>query len=185
MQKLLDNLQIDLKSTLIITSSELLQETIDEIIAFYIKENNIPTIFISLNKTYRAMEDIFKKKGINKDLVFFIDCITRNGEIKYGQNVHYIEDPSDLTKIGITIEQILNGITGKKALVIDELKTLLLYNKLEIVVKFVRSIIGQAHKFSANVCIITTEDKELTDSIIGIFDKIIRIDEHHLIKHLR
>lgn len=185
MQKLLDDLQIDSKSILIITPSELLEDTIDEIIKICIKENNLSTIFISLNKTYRAVEETLKKNRINKDLMFFIDCISKNGETKYGRNVHYIEDPSNLTKIGITVSQILDRITGRKALVIDELKTLLLYNELEIIVKFVRSIIGQTQKFSANVYIITTEDKELTSSIAGIFDKVIRRDVHHLIKHFK
>ena len=185
MQKILDNLCIDSKSTLIISSPELLEETIDEIIDMCIKGNNLPTIYISLNKTYRSMEETLKKKGIKNDFIFFIDCITKNGEMKHERNVYYIEDPSDLTKIGITVGQILNIITGRKVLVIDELKTLLFYNDLETVVKFVRSIIGQAQNFSSNVCIITTEDKKLIDSVEGIFDKIIRMDVYHPIKHLR
>jgi len=183
MQKFIKELQIDSKSTLIITPNELLEKILGEVIEFYTNKKNLSTILISLNKPYKKIEEFLSIKGINKDLVFVVDCITRNGEMKSGQNVHYV-DPSDLTKIGIVIRQLMNNITGKKALIIDELKAFSFYNELDYVVKFIRSIVGQAQKFDTNVCMITTEDKELTDTIVGIFDNINRMDVYQYIKQL-
>ena len=57
-------------------SSDSYQETNLAIVNYLTKEN-IPGVYITLNKPFETMQEIFTKNKIDKRLIIFIDAVTK------------------------------------------------------------------------------------------------------------
>lgn len=156
-----------MKSLLVLTSVEELQ---NKITAEVKKLNSDIGIFISLNKTQKSTEDIFKSKGINVDKIFFIDCVTSE---KVRDDVLHIK-PDDLDTLSDATITFIKDIEGNKFLVIDALSTLLIYNSENKVAKFVQEITSYASSNNVQVVAFSpkTQGEELLNKIFNFFDEV-------------
>jgi KaiC/GvpD/RAD55 family RecA-like ATPase len=103
-------------------------------------------VYITLNKTNDSLTELFKKKKINMENIFFIDAISKT--IKKtptkADNCVYCSSPGSLTEISIAINKILKH--NIDYLIFDSITNLLVYEKKSPVSKFISSLV---HKIKA------------------------------------
>lgn len=154
-------------STLLITSVENLQKRINEMVSLF---QDTASIYISLNKTQKSVEEILKKDNIKTDKIFFIDCATSE---KTREDVLHIL-PGNLDKLSYSIKTFISEIKGKKSLLIDALSTLLIYNSENKVAAFVKEITEYASNESVEIVALSpkTKGEELLSKIFNFFDNV-------------
>ncbi len=157
-------------STLVITDVDKLQGEISKVVGAL---KNKTGIYVSLNKTQKSVEKVFKKSGIKTEKIFFIDCVSLE---KVREDVLHIS-PRELDKLEFAIKSFLKEIKGKKFLVIDALSTLLIYNDENKVAGFVKEVTSFSQKdvqifaFSP-----VTKGEELLNKIFNFFDEVKKED---------
>jgi archaellum biogenesis ATPase FlaH len=159
-----------MNSKLIIENVETLQGKINSVVGSF---ENIPGIYICLNKTQKGTEVIFKEEGIKIDKLFFIDCVTSE---KSRSDVLHI-DPHQLEILNSAIHNFINDINGEKILIIDALSTLLIYNEEDNVVNFVRDLIDFASRNNTKIIAFSpiTRGEELLNRIFYFFDDVEKV----------
>ena len=144
------------------------QQTNTKIIAELTKQN-IPGVYVTLNRPYENVKEMLKKQKIDLDKVIFIDGVTKTagGEITKRADCLYIGGPKSLSDISIAMDQAIMGIPKKdKFLFFDSLSTLLIFNDASIVLKFVHFLAGKMRIWKVRGIIISlrrTKDKELIE----------------------
>jgi len=144
------------------------QQTNTKIIAELTKQN-IPGVYVTLNRPYENVKEMLKKQKIDLDKVIFIDGVTKTagGEITKRADCLYIGGPKSLSDISIAMDQAIMGIPKKdKFLFFDSLSTLLVFNDASIVLKFVHFLAGKMRIWKVRGIIISlrrTKDKELIE----------------------
>jgi len=154
-------------SILVIIPADKLQDKINSTIK---PCKDLPIIYISLNKPKRSIEYIFKKKGIDTKKIFFIDCVTSEN---MGGDVLHIP-PQRLDLLRVALNSFVNGIKGRKCLVVDALSTLLIYNDENKVAAFVKEITEYSSQNELDVTAFSpkTKGEELLNKIFNFFDKV-------------
>jgi len=154
-------------SLLIITPVEKLQEKANYIVKSF---RDMPGIYVSLNKTQKSIEEIFKKSGIGTKKLFFIDCVASK---KTSDDVLHIA-PDRLDLLNSAVGGFIKNIRGKKFLVIDALSTLLIYNNGNSVAKFVKKMIEYSSENDVQIVALSpkTKGEELLNKIFNFFDKV-------------
>src|SRR3989344_8257585 len=61
--------------------------------------------YISLNKPYTTLGEIFSRKGIDVKKIIFIDCVTGRAAKENGYNVITVSSPKALTQLSIAITE--------------------------------------------------------------------------------
>jgi KaiC/GvpD/RAD55 family RecA-like ATPase len=166
----------DQYSVLVITPVEKMQDTANRIIKSYVK-SGVSGVYIALNKPHESIEKIMKAESIKTDKLFFIDCMNISPESGNGEKVAHIQNPSDLTSMNIAVNQFMEKMGGKKFLMLDSLTTMLIYNKENLVIMFVKSLIDEMRRTNSRIVILTPELRggELLNKISLFFDKIVKI----------
>lgn len=154
-------------SVLVITSVEKLQ---DEILRVMNGLQNMPGVYVSLNKTQKSTEDMLSRAGINTERLFFIDCVT---DYRSREDVLHIA-PHDLLTLTQAVNYFIKEIPGDKFLIIDALSTLLIYNDDDKVAQFVRLVTEAAseHDVACYSFSPSTKGEELLQKIFNFFDTV-------------
>ena len=135
-------------------------------------------IYFSITKTVDHQTDMFRKAGINVDNIRFIDCLskTTGTETKTVKNA-VIVHPSNLIGMARTLTGLLSKTKGKKVVFFDPVTTLLIYNSLPALAKFVTTIVSRIRESGASavfLCLASEKTEELTQELEKTADKIIR-----------
>jgi len=114
-----------------------------------IEENNIDIIeemmgksgkcvYVTVNQPHSRLVQLMKKRNIDPERIFFIDCITREsgGTVEESGNSLYLESPQNLTELSISITEVLKKMGGEKFLFFDTLSTLMIYSNPRSFAKF-------------------------------------------------
>src|SRR3989338_8295902 len=139
-------------SLLIIIPVEKLQEKVNEIVKSF---KDMPGIYISLNKTQKSVEEVFKKSEINTKKLFFIDCVTSK---KTRDDVLHIA-PDRLDLLDSAVGAFIEDIKVRKFLIIDALSTLLIYNNEDSVAKFVKKMTEYASEKDVEIVALSPKTK--------------------------
>jgi len=127
--------------------------------------SNKKICYITLNKTYNALKELFNTNpDINSENIVIIDAITKSiGKVENKEDCYFVSSPQALTELSIVISEFLNYEFDY--VILDSLTTLLIYQKAEEpVVKFISNIVNKIKKSGAK----------------GIF-YILNIDDHKLL----
>lgn len=152
------------------------QKTNLEIIKRIISEENIPGVYVTLNKPFRIMKDVFKKENIDSDMIIFIDAVTKTagGEIKKTENCLFIGSPENLSDISIAMDQAVRAIPSEEKFVFfDSLNTLLIYNKAPTVARFIHFLAGKMRTWKVKGIIVSLQkekNKELIKELMQFCD---------------
>lgn len=134
--------------------------------------------YVTLNKPYCTLIELFKKNKINIDKFRFIDCITLSvKKAETEKNCIFISAPYALTGINIAITEAIKS-QNFKFLIFDSLSSLLIYEKMLHITEFIHSIINglRIHK-TKGIFIISKGDIDATEmKDLNMFvDKIVKI----------
>ena len=156
------------------------QKTNLDIIKHLTEEENVPGVYVTLNKPFSVIKGLFIKNKIDIRMVIFIDAVTEldtNG-IKKEENCLFIGSPENLSDVSIAMDQAVRSIPGKeKFLFFDSLSTLLLYNKAITVARFIHFLAGKMRIWKVKGIIISLEkksDRELIEELTQVCD--VRLD---------
>lgn len=155
------------------------QKTNLEIVKHLTADMSIPGVYVTLNKPYSVMKNIFEKSKIDARLIIFIDAVTKiAGEVKKTKNCLFIGNPENLSDISIAMDQAVRALSGKdKFLFFDSLNTLLIYNTVPTVIKFIHFLASKMRIWKVKGVIISLEkksDKELINELSQFCD--VKID---------
>lgn len=147
------------ESILLVEEAKSLQITINNVLKAL--QGN-PVVYISLIKPYSFVLQSLKKNKTETDKIFFIDCITElaGGDVSRQENVLFIREPTDLTGLKIAIDQSSESIPGEKWMILDALRVLTIYNKEDVVLRFVQSVLGMTSSHNAKIVIMATKGKD-------------------------
>lgn len=164
-------------NSLVITDVEKIQGTSTDILKIF-ADKQVPGAYVCLNRPQHAVKRFLKKENIDFDKIFFIDCISSSlTEVSPEDNVMHLSNPADLTGLSIALSEFIDRVGNKKFIVIDALGTLLIYNREELVIKFIRSVLEECSQKDVVAIMVTphTTDPPWADKIIPFFENIIRL----------
>lgn len=161
---------------LINVSEKKLIETTTQILKDYIMEKGYYVVYVTVNKPFSTLIEIYKREGINTDKIFIVDATTPYTEPHRIGNGVFVGSPKELTNISISTLSAIKKFELSKILILDSISTMLLYNNFDIVRDFIRFISDKMRELKITFVIMGI--KELADekivSRIGQFcDKII------------
>jgi len=102
------------------------------------------TVVITTNFPYSVLTKLYAQGGVSPDSVSFIDAVTRNS-IGNAENipgiVRFINNPANLTDMGIAVTEVLKDHQGKKiCIMFDSVSTLLIYLSSANISKFIHFV---------------------------------------------
>ena len=152
------------------------QKTAIDMVKFFVSEQGIPGVYVTLNKPYEIMRRNLESSNIDQRLVIFIDAASRT-EAKKVENCLYIGNPEKLSDMSVAMDQAIKSLPGEKFLIFDSLNTLSIFNKPGTVARFIHFLTGKMREWKIKGVIITLEketEQALLDELTQFSD--IRID---------
>lgn len=144
--------------------------------------SKLPTklCYISLNRPYISLINIFQKAGLNTDNIYFIDAITRTAQLATKcTNCEFVSSPGALTELSVTISNIMET-NQYRYIIFDSLSTLLVYESDNTIAKFVHFLMAKVRVAGCNAvftCLKQDADSILVKDINMFADKVIDLEE--------
>jgi hypothetical protein len=167
----------DYMTTLIISDANTLQSSTDTAVRYFSSKKYVG-VYVCFNKPQKAVKAHLLKEKIKTDKIFFIDCITSFiGKANKEDGVLHICSPADLTGLQIAVREFIKSVPEPKYVFIDALAVALIYNKEEIILTFVKSLLETCFENKTRIVVLTPDIQkgELTAHITSLFDKVIRV----------
>lgn len=102
------------------------------------------TVVITTNFPYSVLTKLYAQSGILPESVSFIDAVTRNsvgGAENIPGIVRYINNPANLTDMGIAVTEVLKEHAGQKVCIMyDSVSTMLIYLSSANISKFIHFV---------------------------------------------
>jgi len=139
-----------------------------KIIRYLTQEIKIPGVYVTLNKPYEKIKKILGKGKVDTRLIIFIDAITKTagGKIKKLKECLFIGTPDNLSDISLAMDQAITSLPGKdKFLFFDSLTTLLMYNDVKTVGRFIHFLSGKMRIWKITGIIVSLQKKGNEDLI--------------------
>ncbi len=159
MQDLIEKLS-DGMTFLIKSSSNSYSHTINTLVKKISKNKRI--LFISLNKSCKALEAIFSNNKANLKNIYFIDAITSTFiKPKKRKNCTFVTAPRALTEISIEITNALKKF-NPDFMIFDSLSTLIIYeNEIELgLSRFLMTMVNKSQKNNVKAIFLCLKDDE-------------------------
>jgi hypothetical protein len=101
------------------------------------------TVVITTNYPYSVLTKMYAQSGIPVTSVSFIDAVTRNS-VGSAENipgiVRFINNPANLTDLGIAVTEVLKEHSGKVCIMFDSVSTMLIYLSSANISKFIHFV---------------------------------------------
>ena len=138
------------------------------------------TVIITTNFPHSVLTKMYTQNGISLDHVSFIDAVTRNS-IGNAQNipgvVRFINNPANLTDMGIAVTEVLKEQSGKKVCIMyDSVSTMLIYLSSENISKFVHFVTNKLRLMDVSGVFLAVEkglDPLLMSQLTTFVDNVI------------
>lgn len=136
--------------------------------------------YITLNKTFDALKELFQKRRIEISNIVFVDAISKVIEERPTQtmNCYFLNSPDSLEDLFKMVKKFLRHKFDY--IIFDSITNLLVYKEEEIVNKFVRDLITNIRKTKTNgiICVTNTpekskREKELIKLTSNLVDKTV------------
>ncbi|MDD1715940.1 MAG: hypothetical protein LUQ01_02975, partial [Methanolinea sp.] len=140
-------------------------------------------VVITTNQPSAVLKRLYSDQGIDLSRIRFIDAITRYamGKIPDGmEDCKFINNPSNLTDLGIAITEVMNQLSGEKAcLLFDSISTMLIYIPSINISKFIHFITSKLRLVNTSGVFLAVEkglDPLLLTQLTTYVDNIIDMD---------
>ena len=109
--------------------------------------NGFHTMIITTNNPYSILKKDYEKQGIDISKLHFIDAITKYAigkETAGASNCTFVNNPSNLTEMGIAVTETLKKIDENKVCVLlDSVNSMLIYISSAQLIKFIHFIVSK------------------------------------------
>ncbi len=168
----------------LIIPSEKVDEVNEDILEYFVNKKGAICIYTTFTKPYEVVLKNLKRKTVNTDRLFIIDCVTpisEPEEISGNKKVIFCQ-PNSLTNISISVTTALKNMPRNKdrILVLDTITTLMLYNNKNDVIKFIHHLIGEIRKYGVKSLIFTLDedsDKSVISEVSRFCDVSLRLSQ--------
>jgi archaellum biogenesis ATPase FlaH len=168
-------------SILIVSESHLLHQAIT-IVAKRLLNMDRYGIYLSLNKPHKSIMSMLGHASVDTKRMFFVDCVTaltRAALTKKDERVIYAASPEGIEVGGAIPKAILefvHAVPGEKFLIIDTLRTLLIYNEPAAVSDFIHCLLSLTAAHELKIVVLTrADDARFNDLISKAFNEVIVI----------
>jgi len=150
----------------------------------YFTDNGFEGIYVSFQRPYNNIHQLFEEHGINTDKLLIIDCATMNSGVKPAEKKKCINISSaiDTDTLGKMIFGALKDIkSSNKFIIIDSLTTLALYKSESEITKLSDILVDKirANDFDNVVLLFNVaedlSDKEFIKDITSHADEVINV----------
>lgn len=143
--------------------------------AKYMIDRGAEGLYVTTNHPYSFLVQKLQEKNIPVDKLYFIDGVSGESGEDF-EDCIYLDSLENLTGLGILINHVMAGTTGKKFLIIDSLSTLLLYNAAGSLAKFAHFLTARMKMWGVSGIFITLKDQSdplLVSHLSQVCDKIL------------
>ena len=138
------------------------------------------TIIVTINFPYNILSKLYSENGVDIKTVSFIDAVTRNS-IGSAENipgvVRFINNPANLTDLGIAVTEVLKENSGKKVCILyDSVSTMLIYLSSQNISKFIHFVTNKLRLMDLSGVFLAVEkglDPMLISQLTTFVDKVI------------
>jgi hypothetical protein len=138
------------------------------------------TVVVTTNFPYSVLSKLYKESGVDLTSVSFIDAVTRNS-IGSAENipgvVRYVNNPANLTDMGIAVTEVLKEHTGKKVCILyDSISTMLIYLSSPNISKFIHFVTNKLRLMDISGIFLAAEkglDPMLVSQLTTFVDRVI------------
>jgi hypothetical protein len=138
------------------------------------------TVVITTNFPYSVLTKLYTLGGVPSDSVSFIDAVTRNS-IGTANNipgvVRFINNPANLTDMGIAVTEVLKDHAGKKICIIyDSVSTMLIYLSSANISKFIHFVTNKLRLMDVSGVFLAVEkglDPMLMSQLTTFVDRVV------------
>jgi hypothetical protein len=135
--------------------------------------------YITLNKTFDSLKEIFEKNKIDISKVVFVDAISKTIKNVPTQTkgCYYLSAPNSLTEISLQVSHFIKH--GFDYIVFDSLTNLLIYQKKAPVAKFLSTIINKIADSNTKGVFYSLDSKaheELIEEASMFVDKVVKVE---------
>jgi len=146
-----------------------------DILKYFVNEKKSPVIYICIDKPISSIMRVLEKDNVDSNIIVFIDAVTvMSGTEPKGNHCLYIKSPENLTDMSIALSEAISSLPrDKTCIIVDSLSTLLVYNNLNTVVKFVHILTAKIKQYGAKGVAISTKkghDDDFVSQIFKFFD---------------
>ena len=145
---------------------------------------DLHVIYVTTNKPYTHIMNIFKQEGLAVEKIFFVDCISKevlNTLPAETENCMFVEGPQDIVGISFAINAGIEHMPGDKILFFDSLSTLLMYNDEFVVGRFSNFIVNKLRANGVSGVILALEsdfEKDILKNVQSFVDEVIKNVKH-------
>ena len=156
-------------------------EEYNEIIVDILKQLSGKSVcYVTLNKTYSSLQELFKKKKINTNNIVFIDAISKTIKNTPAQTkgCYFCSYPGALTEISLTISKFLKH--NFEYLIFDSLTNLLIYQQEGPVAQFLSNLANKIRDSNTKavfyVLSVKAQDELIKETEMFV-DKVVELKE--------
>ncbi len=168
---------------LIIASAQTIKsENIDLIKTLLAKDYTV--LVITTNQPYDILKKNYEKNGIAMEKVFVVDTVTKYAmghDHEPVKNCRFVNNPSDMTAIGIAVTESLGQLKGKKVtLLFDSVNSMLIYINSHNITKFIHFITNKLRLMNFSGIFLAVEkglDPDVLTQLITFVDEVIDTDK--------
>jgi hypothetical protein len=143
-----------------------------------LRQGCIPLI-ITVNQPFKVLTKIYTKEGIDTSNFYVIDTVTQysGGICEKNPRVKYINNPSNLTDLGIAISEILKQMPlKKKCIMFDSVSMLLIHIPSATASKFFHFVVNKLKLSDVSgifLCVEKGLDPVILSQMSSFVDKIV------------
>lgn len=137
----------------------------------HLSSQKIPGVYVTLNRPYQNVKELLTKEKVSLNNIIFIDAVskTAGGELTKTEECLFIGSPENLSEMALAMDQAIMAIPKKdKFLFFDSLSTILLYNDVKVVARFIHFLSTKMRVWKVKGIIISLrreKDKELISEL--------------------
>jgi hypothetical protein len=140
-------------------------------------------LIITVNQPYKILAKTYSKEGIDPEFFFVIDAVTQysGGVCEPTPRVKFVNNPANLTDLGIAITELLKQIPGeKKCIMFDSVSMLLIHIPTATASKFLHFVVNKLKLSDVSgifLCVEKGLDPVILSQMSAFVDKIVDFEK--------
>jgi len=141
----------------------------------------IPLV-VTVNQPYKILSKMYAAGGIDPDSIYAVDAVTlySGGTPAPGPMIRYVNNPGNLTDLGIAITEILKSMPeGKKCILFDSVSMLLIHTPTVTAAKFLHFVVNKLKLSDVSgifLCVEKGLDPVIISQMSSFVDKIVEFE---------
>jgi hypothetical protein len=138
------------------------------------------TVVVTTNFPFGVLKKLYEQNGVSLEQVTFIDTVTKYsiGTVQDVPGiVRYVNNPANLTDMGIAVTEVLKELSGKKVCILfDSISTMLVYLSSPNISKFIHFVTNKLRLMDVSGIFLAVEkglDPQLLTQLTTYVDEII------------